>query len=58
MMISELNTSDNISTPISALFGISDDSLPVWTSDLAMWTAQGKLSSGDLIVAAEYLINQ
>ena len=58
IMISELTTSDNITTPISSLFRISEDSLPTWTSDLAKWTAEGKITSGDLIVAAEYLINQ
>jgi len=57
IMISELNTSDNITTPLSALLGIADDSLPTWTSDLAKWTAEDKITSGDLIVAAEYLIN-
>ena len=58
LMILELNTSDNITTPISALLGLSDDALPAWTSDLAKWTAEDKITSGDLIVAAEYLINQ
>ena len=58
VMISELNTSDNISTSVSALLGLSDESLPAWTSDLAKWTAEDKITSGDLIVAAEYLINQ
>ena len=57
IMLSELNTSDNITTPVSALLGISDDSLPAWTSELAKWTAEDKITSGDLIVAAEYLIN-
>jgi len=58
IMVSELNTSDTITTPVSSLLGLSDDSLPEWTSNLATWTVQDKISSGDLIVAVEYLINQ
>jgi hypothetical protein len=58
IMISELNTSGNISTPVSSLLGISDESLPTWTSNLAEWMAEDKINSGDLIVAVEYLINQ
>ena len=58
IMVSELNTSGNISTPVSSLLGISDESLPTWTSNLAEWMAEDKINSGDLIVAVEYLINQ
>jgi|TARA_B110000467_G_C18319942_1_gene484398 hypothetical protein len=58
IMVSELNTSDTITTPVSSLLGLSDDSLPAWTSNLATWTVQDKINSGDLIVAVEYLINQ
>jgi len=58
IMISELNTSDSITTPVSSLLGISDESLPTWTSNLAEWMVEDKINSGDLIVAVEYLINQ
>jgi len=58
IMISELNTSDNINTPISSLLGIPDESLPTWTSNLTEWMVEDKINSGDLIVAVEYLINQ
>jgi hypothetical protein len=58
IMISELNTSDNINTPVSSLLGIPDESLPAWTSNLTEWMVEDKINSGDLIVAVEYLINQ
>jgi len=57
IMISELNGSED-TAPLSALLGIPDESLPVWTLDLATWAAEDKIDSADLIIATEYLINQ
>jgi hypothetical protein len=56
VMILELNGSED-TAPLSAALGISDESLPLWTLDLAMWVTEDKIDSGDLIVAVEYLIN-
>jgi hypothetical protein len=57
-IISESIISENITTQLSTVLGIPDESLPVWTSNLAMWVAEDKIDSADLIVAVEYLINQ
>jgi len=57
IMISELNGSED-TAPLSTALGIPDESLPMWTLDLATWVAEDKIDSADLIIAAEYLINQ
>lgn len=57
-MISNWGTSsqDNV-VELSTLLGITDQTLPSWTTDLATWTSEDKITSADMIVAVEYLIN-
>lgn len=57
-MISNWDSSsqDNV-VELSTLLGITDQTLPSWTTDLATWTSEDKITSADMIVAVEYLIN-
>jgi hypothetical protein len=57
-MISQWSESESDAKQLSSLLGISDESLPTWTSNLAKWVVDDKIDSADLIVAIEYLINQ
>jgi hypothetical protein len=43
---------------LSSLLGISEESLPAWSTNLATWVADDKIDSANMIVAVEYLINQ
>jgi len=51
------NSSQDNVVELSTLLGITDQTLPSWTTDLATWTAEDKITSADMIVAVEYLIN-
>ena len=57
-MVETWSESESDTKQMSSLLGISDESLPPWTSNLATWVAEGAIDSADLIVAVEYLINQ
>ena len=57
-MVETWSESESDAKQLSSLLGISDESLPPWTSNLATWVAEGTIDSADLIVAVEYLINQ
>jgi len=51
------NSSQDNVVELSTLLGITDQTLPSWTTDLATWTSEDKITSADMIVAVEYLIN-
>jgi len=57
-MVETWSESESDTKQMSSLLGISDESLPPWTSNLATWVAEGTIDSSDLKVAVEYLINQ
>ena len=50
------SSQDNV-VELSTLLGVTEQTLPAWTTDLATWTAEDKITSADMIVAVEYLIN-
>ena len=37
--------------------GNSDQDLPPWVTNLALWVSEGKITPGDMIVSIEHLIN-
>ena len=57
-MVQTWSESESDTKQLSSLLGISDESLPAWSANLATWVAEGTIDSSDLIVAVEYLINQ
>ena len=42
---------------LSALTGMSYDSLQLWMSNLETWVAEGTIDSSELVIAVEYLTN-
>ena len=56
--LSDWNESGQDIEQLTDILGISDESLPEWSTDLATWVAEDKIDSANLIVAVEYLINQ
>ena len=56
-MVEQWSESESDSKQLSTLLGVSDESLPIWTSNLAKWVTEDKIDSADMIVAIEYLIN-
>jgi hypothetical protein len=57
-MVQTWSESESNTKQLSSLLGISEESLPAWSANLATWVAEGTIDSADLIVAVEYLINQ
>jgi len=57
-MVQTWSESESDTKQLSSLLGISEESLPAWSANLATWVAEDKIDSADLIVAVEYLINQ
>ncbi|MCH1607949.1 MAG: DUF2341 domain-containing protein [Nitrosopumilus sp.] len=42
---------------LASLLGISDQELPPWVANLALWVSENKITAGDMIVSIEHLIN-
>ena len=57
-MVETWSESESDAKQLSSLLGISDESLPAWSTNLATWVADDKIDSANMIVAVEYLINQ
>ena len=57
-MITKWATSASNVEELTTILGLPEESLPSWTTNLATWTAEDKISSADMIVAVEYLINE
>ena len=57
-MVQTWSESESNTKQLSSLLGISEESLPAWSANLATWVAEGTIDSSDLIVAVEYFINQ
>jgi len=56
--ISDWDDSQDNTEKLAQLLGVSKDSIPLWTVNLAKWVAEDKIDSANLIVAVEYLLNQ
>ena len=56
--ISDWDDSQDNTEKLAQLLGVSEDSIPLWTVNLAKWVAEDKIDSANLIVAVEYLLNQ
>ena len=57
-MVQTWSESESDTKQLSSLLGISEESLPAWSTNLATWVADDKIDSANMIVAVEYLINQ
>jgi hypothetical protein len=57
-MITKWTTTESNVDELTTILGLPEQSLPLWTTNLATWTAEQKISSADMIVAVEYLINE
>ena len=42
---------------LAEILGIADEQLPPWVANLALWVSEDKLTTGDMIVSIEHLIN-
>ena len=56
-MLNEWNQSSQDVSELSSILGI-DGELPQWVVPLAIWTAEGKITPAEMIIAIEILINQ
>jgi len=56
--ISDWDDSQDNTEKLAQLLGVSEDSIPLWTVNLAKWVSEDKIDSANLIVAVEYLLNQ
>ena len=56
--ISDWDDSQDNTEKLAQLLGVSKDSIPLWTLNLAKWVSEGKIDSANLIVAVEYMLNQ
>jgi hypothetical protein len=39
------------------ILGISDEQLPPWVTNLAVWVSEDRITLADMIVSIEHLIN-
>ena len=56
-IVSVWNGSSQDVLQLESLLGISDQELPPWVANLALWVSEGKITPGDMIVSIEHLIN-
>jgi len=56
-MLNEWNQSSQDVSELSSILGV-DGELPQWVVPLAIWTAEGKITPAEMIIAIEILINQ
>ena len=42
---------------LAEILGITDEHLPPWVANLALWVSEDRISMGDMIVSIEHLIN-
>ena len=56
-IVSVWNGSSQDVLQLASLLGISDQDLPPWVANLALWVSEGKITPGDMIVSIEHLIN-
>ena len=56
-IVSVWNGSSQDVSQLASLLGISDQELPPWVANLALWVSENKITAGDMIVSIEHLIN-
>ena len=56
-IVSVWNGSSQDVSQLASLLGISDQEMPPWVANLALWVSEGKITPGDMIVSIEHLIN-
>jgi succinate dehydrogenase flavin-adding protein (antitoxin of CptAB toxin-antitoxin module) len=49
-------TSQDVSE-LATILGISDEQLPPWVTNLAVWVSEDRITLADMIVSIEHLIN-
>ena len=49
-------TSQDVSE-LAMILGISDEQLPSWVTNLAVWVSEDKITIVDMIMSIEHLIN-
>jgi hypothetical protein len=42
---------------LELLIGIPAESMPKWVAKLATWVSEDKITTGDMIIAIEHMIN-
>ena len=56
-VVSDWTGSSQDVSEIAEILGITDEQLPPWVANLALWVSEDKISMGDMIVSIEHLIN-
>ena len=56
-LVSSLNGSSQDVAELESLIGILAESVPKWVANLATWVSEDKITTGDMIIAIEHMIN-
>ena len=56
-LVSNWNGSSSDVAELESLIGIPAESVPKWVVDLATWVSEDKITTGDMIIAIEHMIN-
>jgi hypothetical protein len=56
-MLYQWSESSNEMSELSSILGVSGE-LPQWIANLATWTVEEKITSAEMIIAIEHVINQ
>ena len=56
-LVSDWDGSSQDVAELGLLLGIPDEYMPKWVINLATWVSEDKITSGDMIVAIEHMIN-
>ena len=56
-VVSDWTGSQQDVSELAEILGIADEQLPPWVANLALWVSEDKLTTGDMIVSIEHLIN-
>ena len=56
-VVSDWTGSQQDVSELAEILGITDEHLPPWVANLALWVSEDRISMGDMIVSIEHLIN-
>ena len=56
-LVSNWNGSSQDVAELESLIGISPESVPTWVVNLATWVSEDKITTGDMIIAIEHMID-
>jgi len=56
-VVSDWTGSSQDVSDLAEILGITDEHLPPWVANLALWVSEDRISMGDMIVSIEHLIN-